>query len=369
MDGAPSDYFCLKYYERPLFRIPRCARKPEELPKTFYGKIHFSATVHGVAMNVLYRYKLKPEVPVSYRMTKKGLILGTVVCLALSTINFVRTVEREGLLEDRQSAFRTTAKASPPFHDQDRSLSNEETHSEGNRTYSTHPHNANAYANAENANISDVPSTSVTPLTVGLPPQRSSAEQQNEQHCWRHCPQRINKIYFEHGSAGLGDKHTIIHMLAQMAGYLCAELEMPPPSISLNPVHNDGKQISRKVQWQDFRNMTFIQDNSPVISLNPSFGHDFEDWRKVPVYDDDKYTYSDDWLRVVSAGGADLVKDYKGLQALSWLQKKIISIRRLASFGRYIRTYIYRTCLMPCYQNQGNKSKRHQNINRKCDHC
>ena len=158
-------------------------------------------------------------------------------------------------------------------------------------------------------------------------------------------------------------------MMAQMAGYLCAELEMPPPSISLNPVHNDGKQISRKVQWQDFRNMTFIQDNSPVISLNPSFGNDFEDWRKVPVYDDDKYTYSDDWLRVVSAGGADLVKDYKELQAFSWLQKKIISIRRLASFGRYIRTYIHRTCLMPCYQNQGNKSKRHQNINRKCDHC
>ena len=262
-------------------------------------------------------------------MTKRRLVLGTVVCLTFSTINFVRTIEKG--LQERQSAFRTTAKASPPFHDQDRSLSNEETHSEGNRTYSTHPHNANA--------------------------------------CWRQCPQRINKIYFDHGSAGLGDKHTIIHMLAQMAGYLCAELEMPPPSISLNPVHNDGKQISRKVQWQDFRNMTFIQDNSPVISLNPSFGNDFEDWRKVPVYDDDKYTYSDDWLRVVSAGGADLVKDYKELQAFSWLQKKIISIRRLASFGRYIRTYIYRTCLMPCYQNQGNKSKRHQNINRKCDHC
>ena len=101
-------------------------------------------------------------------MTKRRLVLGTVVCLTFSTINFVRTIEKG--LQERQSAFRTTAKASPPFHDQDRSLSNEETHSEGNRTYSTHPHNANA--------------------------------------CWRQCPQRINKIYFDHGSAGLGDKHT-----------------------------------------------------------------------------------------------------------------------------------------------------------------
>ena len=123
-------------------------------------------------------------------MTKRRLVLGTVVCLTFSTINFVRTIEKE--LQERQSAFRTTAKASPPFHDQDRSLSNEETHSEGNRTYSTHPHNANADANAETSNTSDVPSTSVTPLTVDLPPPRSSAE--NEQYCWRHCPQECRTM-------------------------------------------------------------------------------------------------------------------------------------------------------------------------------
>jgi len=135
--------------------------------------------------------------------------------------------------------------------------------------------------------------------------------------CWRHCPQRINKIYFEHGWAGLGDRHTVIHNLAQIAGYLCAVLELPPPSISLNPSHNNGKNISRNIQWQDFRNLTFKADKSQVISLNPSFEDGFEDWRKVPVYGQDKHK---NWFHIIS-DGPDMLNDYKKLQEFSWRQK------------------------------------------------
>ena len=142
-------------------------------------------------------------------------------------------------------------------------------------------------------------------------------KQQQQQHCWRHCPQRINKIYFHHGSRGLGDRHTAIHMLAQMAGYLCAELELPPPSASLNPSHNDDKLVSEKVQWQDFFNITFIQDKSPVVSLNPSFGVDFKYWDAMPVYDEDEY---ENWLHIIQ-NGTDFVSAYKMLQEFSWNQE------------------------------------------------
>ena len=138
-----------------------------------------------------------------------------------------------------------------------------------------------------------------------------------QQHCWRHCPHRINKIYFHHGSRGLGDRHTAIHNLAQIAGYLCAELELPPPAVSLNPYHNNNKEVSKLVQWQDFFNLTFIQDKSPVISLNPLLGKNFEDWHTIPVYDEDKYV---DWLHIVQ-NSTDFVSAYRKLQEFSWSQE------------------------------------------------
>ena len=154
-------------------------------------------------------------------------------------------------------------------------------------------------------------------VRAGVGKKRTEKKQQL-QHCWRHCPQRINKIYFHHGMAGLGDRHTVIHMLAQMAGYLCAELELPPPSVSLTTTHNNHKVVSKLVQWQDFFNLTFIQDNSPVVSLNPSLGKNFENWYDIPVYDHkDKYA---DWFYILQTG-TDFVSAYKKLQEFSWSQE------------------------------------------------
>ena len=147
--------------------------------------------------------------------------------------------------------------------------------------------------------------------------QKKKTKINQQQHCWRHCPQRINKIYFHCGTAGLGDKHTVIHMLAQMAGYLCAKLELPPPAASLNPAHNNNETFSKLVQWQDFFNLTFKQDRSPVVSLDSSFGEDFVNWEAMPVYDEDKYV---DWLHIVQ-NSTDFVSAYRRLQEFSWSQE------------------------------------------------
>mmetsp|Transcript_30602 Transcript_30602/g.61166 ORF Transcript_30602/g.61166 Transcript_30602/m.61166 type:complete len:408 (+) Transcript_30602:102-1325(+) len=138
--------------------------------------------------------------------------------------------------------------------------------------------------------------------------------------CRRQCTQRINKIYFEHGAAGIGDRLTALHMLAQMAGYLCADLELPPPYIHLNSVHNDGKQISDIIQWQDLRNMTFLPDNAPVFSARKTFEDNFTEWRKVPVYDAER-DYPG-WSHIVTRKDGDLLNDYLKVQDLSWAQKK-----------------------------------------------
>lgn len=142
--------------------------------------------------------------------------------------------------------------------------------------------------------------------------QRNISEQ-----CWRTCPQRINKIYYQHGTRGLDDRLTVIDNLAQIAGYLCAILEVPPPSKMLAPKHNNGNRVSEKVKWLDFRNLTFLQDDSQAVrGLDASFSKDFD---ASPVYKEENFP---GWLRIVS-GKSDskgLLEDFIRLQEFSMLQ-------------------------------------------------
>ena len=142
--------------------------------------------------------------------------------------------------------------------------------------------------------------------------QRNISEQ-----CWRTCPQRINKIYFQHGRAGLGDRLTVIDNLAQIAGYLCAILEVPPPSKMLALEHNNGNRVSENVKWLDFRNLTFLQDDSQAVrGLDASFSEDFD---ASPVYKEENFP---GWLHIVS-GKSDskgLLEDFIRLQEFSMLQ-------------------------------------------------
>ena len=51
--------------------------------------------------------------------------------------------------------------------------------------------------------------------------------------CWRQCPARVmnkNIIILDHyGSAGLNDRAWLFEQIAQLAGYLCATVRVPPP--------------------------------------------------------------------------------------------------------------------------------------------
>ena len=138
-------------------------------------------------------------------------------------------------------------------------------------------------------------------------------------NCWRPCPQRINRIYYAHGAAGLGDRIYIILQLAQLAGYLCARLELPPPSILLRSHHNNGFNISDELTWPDFKNLTFRDDNSSVYvdQYSSSFDKDFKNWRKVPVYDPKRYS---DWMHVITDPYEDIIEDFETIQEFSWKQ-------------------------------------------------
>ncbi|CAJ1970137.1 unnamed protein product [Cylindrotheca closterium] len=140
--------------------------------------------------------------------------------------------------------------------------------------------------------------------------------------CWRHCPKRINKIYFEHSWAGLGDRSVVLHMLGNLAGYLCAIVELPPPSILLNPIHNGGKKLHKRVEWKDFFNFTFLQDGSQVVyeaKDNPKFTQKVnKNWRQPGLYKPKRYP---GWQFVVTKSKAgSIINDYRRAQDISWRQ-------------------------------------------------
>ncbi len=83
--------------------------------------------------------------------------------------------------------------------------------------------------------------------------------------CWRMCPRRINRIYYDDGPAGLGDRKTIIRDLSELAGYLCAKIILPRPNKLLNRGHNFGELLSDELQWDDFVNITFAEDGESAI--------------------------------------------------------------------------------------------------------
>lgn len=141
--------------------------------------------------------------------------------------------------------------------------------------------------------------------------------------CQRYCPIRINKICYIDNPAGLGDRIIILRGLSQLAGYLCAEVIMPPPKEHLSVDHNFGKPISEEIQWSDFINITFLQDGSPTIKNAKTLGRDagginISSWSNIPAFNLSGSIYKD-WLHVVSKDGK-MRDDFERVQRFSFEQ-------------------------------------------------
>jgi hypothetical protein len=145
-----------------------------------------------------------------------------------------------------------------------------------------------------------------------------SSSNQSSLPCQRYCPIRINKIYYADNPKGLGDRIIVLRGLSQLAGYLCAEVIMPPPREHLAIDHNFGKPISEEVQWSDFVNITFIQDGSPTIKSAKTWrdeaGINITSWSaNIPAFNLSTSAKYKDWLHVVSVDG-NMRDDFKAIQ-------------------------------------------------------
>lgn len=138
--------------------------------------------------------------------------------------------------------------------------------------------------------------------------------------CQRICTTRLNKIYYADAPAGLSDRKVILKDLSELAGFLCAEVIMPPPKEHLSADHNFGKPISDEIEWSDFINITFIQDGSPAVKSAKTLeeGMQITSWSNVPALKLSGPKYKD-WLHVVSTEGK-VQDDFVEIQKFSFQQ-------------------------------------------------
>jgi hypothetical protein len=141
----------------------------------------------------------------------------------------------------------------------------------------------------------------------------------SESGCWRHCQgKRRNKIVFDWHPAGLSDRSSVFSGLTNLAGYLCAVLEVPRPIFLLHRKHNDGREISIDATWNDFFNVTFRQDGSPgvVDFVNPNSIH--ERPNATEIYGGEDYRK---WYIMASERGVtDVVQDFLQVEDYSFRQ-------------------------------------------------
>jgi hypothetical protein len=78
--------------------------------------------------------------------------------------------------------------------------------------------------------------------------------------CWRSdCPSpRRNHIFYRNlHETGWNDRMTIFGHLANLAGYLGANLHVYSPSFLLSPRHNNQEPVNADVKWSDFLHLSF----------------------------------------------------------------------------------------------------------------
>ena len=112
-------------------------------------------------------------------------------------------------------------------------------------------------------------------------------------------------------------RRAIFRDLAQIAGYLCAELVLPPPSEVLDKRHKFDKEVAgRTLNGQILKishslKIAFQSSSHPVTLLVGS-------WRDIPLFDNS--TKYNQWLHVISTDGK-VRKDIDRIQNFFLRQK------------------------------------------------
>jgi hypothetical protein len=139
---------------------------------------------------------------------------------------------------------------------------------------------------------------------------------QSTSSCRRTCGHRINKIiYTADTAAGLRDRQAVLTLLADLAGYLCAVVEFPPPIKLLTPKHNKNQRSHPNTVWTDYWNLTFIEDGQPSTRTLPVIDGSQGSNSKYSNLGNEKYK---DWYYVLTESPQQAYHDFEKVEQSSW---------------------------------------------------
>ena len=165
--------------------------------------------------------------------------------------------------------------------------------------------------------------------------------------CWRECPplsQRINKIvYLHHKPDGLNDRLHILKTLLNIAGYLCATVEVRKPSKMLATFHNHNKQTfsfpgdtqyesggeitNSHFRWSDFFNFTLHNEGQKDFpdTVNATWISTVNALQEIPIQLSQVMEYfqsSPDghrrYFKLVTDDPRDAFRHWKQIEKYSW---------------------------------------------------
>jgi hypothetical protein len=83
----------------------------------------------------------------------------------------------------------------------------------------------------------------------------------------RKCRSRSNKIVLNNVGKGEGfyDRMYIINHVVNIAGYLCARVEITRPYFMLGTQHNNGSRLDPNMLWSEFRTFDFLDGSGSSV--------------------------------------------------------------------------------------------------------
>ena len=138
--------------------------------------------------------------------------------------------------------------------------------------------------------------------------------------CRRRCFSRPNKILFTHvNGAGLNDRTSVVKHLLQLAGYLCATLQVPRPHLMFNPGHNAGKRVSTELMWSDFWEVLSLDDM--IYSSSSSSGGSIMADLDEP-YDTSKHSDGIHLVHARDAAPEQIIDQFEELEEFTFIQQQ-----------------------------------------------
>ena len=169
------------------------------------------------------------------------------------------------------------------------------------------------------------------------------------QECRRRCSlNRINKIVYLHNKRdGLSDRMYILTNLLNLAGYVCATVDVDKPSNMLATWHNQnqetftsttatqyesgGKRTDPEFRWSDFFNFTLQnEDEQSLITMmtrSSSQSSSIKLLQEIPVQPSSAMEYYEQSgafdLKLVTDNPRDVFRHWKQIEKYSWQESVI----------------------------------------------